>query len=224
MKCGAVYTYTIGSICSVLNSRDPATQDFQQRMDLLNGYMEEISLPKSMRFQLREYFSYCRQLFRNRYYQDVLQQMTPKLRGQVAKLHHGQWIAKIPFFCAENDLERGEFITHIALHLEPEAFCPDEMIYFEGAPSECLYIVQKGYVFVCLTLFELSSLTFPFLVQHLAHVAHTKIQMKVMRFARESYAKWKIFWRRHGAKSRVPGCTARPRSSHTHLCRSVPSS
>jgi hypothetical protein len=31
--------YVIGAICGVVSMRDPATQDFQQSMDLLNQYM-----------------------------------------------------------------------------------------------------------------------------------------------------------------------------------------
>ena len=36
---GSVYAYSIGSICSVISLRDPATIKFQETMDLLTKYV-----------------------------------------------------------------------------------------------------------------------------------------------------------------------------------------
>ena len=50
--------------------------------------MAEYRLPKDLQVTLREYFRHCRTLARERYYHDLLVQMSPALRGQVAVFCH----------------------------------------------------------------------------------------------------------------------------------------
>ena len=40
--CGCIYAYVIGAICGVVSEMDPATREYQQNVDLLNDYMNEI--------------------------------------------------------------------------------------------------------------------------------------------------------------------------------------
>lgn len=146
LLAGSVYAYVIGSICSVVSMRDPATQEYQQTMDLLNSYMHEIKLPQVMKENLRSYFAYCRQLFRTKYYHQILEGMSPTLRGQVADHLHSQWIQKIPFFNAPSAEERYRFMIAVAVKLFPAVFAPNEKIFVVGDMADCMYIVQKGLV------------------------------------------------------------------------------
>lgn len=144
IMAGSVYAYVIGAICAVVSERDPATSEYQANVDLLNDYMEEIKLPKKQRSKLREYFTHCKQIFRMKYFHEVLENMSPTLQGEVARHSHGSWLYEIKFFNAGKEDERDRFLVQVALALEPSAFAPNEMVYREGDLAECMYIVQKG--------------------------------------------------------------------------------
>lgn len=142
--CGCIYAYVIGAICGVVSDMDPATREYQQNVDLLNDYMNEIKVPKAMRTRLREYFTHCKTIFRTKYYHEVLDNMSPALQGEVARHSHSSWLYKIPFFMANNEDERDRFVICIALDLVPRAFAPNEMVYREGDVSAAMYIVIRG--------------------------------------------------------------------------------
>ena len=143
---GSIYAYVIGAICGVVSTRDPATTEFHQTMDHLNTFLAEINTPQGKRREIREYFHHCRQLFRAEYYNNLLLQMSPKLRGDVALHCHRLWVEQISFFRAESDEERQMFITAIALNLNLEAYAPKELIIKTGEFTEKMYIIQRGLV------------------------------------------------------------------------------
>lgn len=115
-------------------------------MDHLNTFLAEINTPQTKRREIREYFHHCRQLFRAEYYNNLLLQMSPKLRGDVALHCHCLWVEQISFFRAESDEERQAFITAIALNLNLEAYAPKELIIKTGEFTEKMYIIQRGLV------------------------------------------------------------------------------
>ena len=114
---GCTYAYLIGDICSVLSNTDPATSEYQSTMDMLNQYMDEIKLPTTLRTSLREYFVHCRPLYRQAFYHDLLNKMSPKLRGDVALHNNAAWIERIPFFVSSDRIEKEEFITAVSMKL-----------------------------------------------------------------------------------------------------------
>eukprot|EP01029_Cantina_marsupialis_P032359 TRINITY_DN97_c0_g3_i6.p1 TRINITY_DN97_c0_g3~~TRINITY_DN97_c0_g3_i6.p1 ORF type:complete len:869 (+),score=219.48 TRINITY_DN97_c0_g3_i6:225-2831(+) len=142
----AIYAYVVGSVCGILSSIDPAKTHFRQSMDQLNLYMSENSLPMTLQRSLRDFFKHCRQLYRDKYYQSLLEEMTPQLRLEVAAHCHGAWISKVWFFNAEGGNESQMFVPHIALKLQPVAFPPKENIIQMSEPTETMYIVQRGLV------------------------------------------------------------------------------
>jgi hypothetical protein len=155
--CGCIYAYVIGAICGVVSDMDPATREYQQNVDLLNDYMNEIKVPKAMRTRLREYFTHCKTIFRTKYYHEVLDNMSPALQGEVARHSHSSWLYKIPFFMANNEDERDRFVICIALDLVPRAFAPNEMVYREGDgkwgnPGSVCFLFL--YIFMLLFFFE----------------------------------------------------------------------
>lgn len=121
---GSIYAYVIGAICGVVSMRDPATTEFHQTMDHLNTFLAEINTPQPKRREIREYFHHCRQLFRSQYYNNLLLQMSPKLRGDIALHSHQQWVSQISFFRAESEEERQMFITSIALQVHKQSATP----------------------------------------------------------------------------------------------------
>jgi potassium voltage-gated channel Eag-related subfamily H protein 7 len=142
--CGCLYAYTVGEICGLVAQGDPATTEYNQNMDMLNSYMEEIKVPQSMRIRMREFFMHCKGTFRMKYYTDILELLSPQLQGEFAAFQHGSWLNSIPFFACDDDEERGNFITRIALKLEPRSFAPNEMIFLANEESDSMYIMVRG--------------------------------------------------------------------------------
>ena len=105
----------------------------------------EIELPKHRHMEFRQFFSFNKENFKNRFFIDVLfDLMSPDLQSMLAAHQHGSWIRKIPFFNARSVEERRVFISKVALCLDARAFSPGEVIYFEGDLANEMYIVQKG--------------------------------------------------------------------------------
>ena len=115
-------------------------------MDELNLYMDENNMPNQLRIRLREYFQYSKQLNRQRYYQALLMEMSPSLRGEVANFINSAWLENIPFFNPPHMLvdERETFCTAISLRLKPEAYAPQEVVIREGEQTEKFYLLQRG--------------------------------------------------------------------------------
>jgi potassium voltage-gated channel Eag-related subfamily H protein 7 len=149
MLIGAsTYAYVIGTVCGVIALMDQATSKFNQQMDELNLYMEENQMPNPMRVRLREYFNYCKQMNRQKYYQALLTEMSPTLRGEVAMFINSSWLDKVPFFNPRDatEQETRTFTVAVSMKLVPEAFAPQELIIRMGEPTEKMYMVQRGVV------------------------------------------------------------------------------
>ena len=149
MLLGAsTYAYVIGTVCGVIALMDQATSKFNQQMDELNLYMEENQMPNEMRVRLREYFNYCKQMNRQKYYQVLMTDMSPTLRGEVASYINSSWLDKVAFFNPPDVTpeEARTFCVEISMKLLPEAFAPQELLIRVGEPTEKMYMIQRGVV------------------------------------------------------------------------------
>jgi potassium voltage-gated channel Eag-related subfamily H protein 7 len=108
---GGLYAYIIGAICQAVSQRDPGTQKFQQTMDLLNLYMSEIKMPQPDKIRMREFVAQCAGLQRQKFYQEVLDVLSPKLRAEFAERTTGQWIRLVPFFCCAKKYDGTQELT-----------------------------------------------------------------------------------------------------------------
>jgi potassium voltage-gated channel Eag-related subfamily H protein 7 len=143
---GSVYGYMIGTVCSVVSSMDPATTEYNTTMDTLNQFLAEIRLEDDHANEVRDYFRYCRSHFRNAYYKELLQFMSPALRGMVTRHQHSVWIRQVWFFNCDDTEERTKFVTDVGLALQLEAYSPNELIIRTGDTADAMYIVQRGLV------------------------------------------------------------------------------
>jgi CRP-like cAMP-binding protein len=141
---GTIYAYVIGSICSILAMRDPASREFKESCDLVAKFAHENELPKDLETNLKEYFMNSEQLFRNRMYKGVYDNMTPSLQRRIAVSMHGGWLKTIPFFTASDRDERESFVAVLSTLLEPCTFPPHEEIYRIGQKSTFMMIVTRG--------------------------------------------------------------------------------
>jgi potassium voltage-gated channel Eag-related subfamily H protein 7 len=149
----AAYAFIVGNICGIIATMDQASTEHNARMDDLNLYMQENRIPNEMRIRLREYFMYCRGMNRQEYYKELLEKMSPALRGEICVYINSTWINNVPFFSRRGKLaakigadEHKLFITAIAMKLAPQAFAPQEVIVQIGELAETMYIMQRGVV------------------------------------------------------------------------------
>merc|ERR1711871_13706 len=89
-------------------------------------------------------FMHCKSHFKMAFFTEILEKLSPQLQGEFAAFQHGTWLKTIPFFACEDEEESKNFITRIALQLEPKSFAPNEMIFLGNEDSDCMYIVVKG--------------------------------------------------------------------------------
>lgn len=144
---GSIYAYAIGSICSVISMRDPATTKFQETMDLLLKYVDENNMPMQLRMRMHEYFVHCKLLIRNKFYQSmVLPSLAPSLRAEAAVFTQSEWSNKIPFFCASNEDEKKQFVMQLTMKLEYNAYPPQEILYHAGEDARQMFIIVNGLV------------------------------------------------------------------------------
>lgn len=95
----------------------------------------EKRFPSEVRARLREYFTNAQHLMRERDYSRLLSQMSPALRGEVALLSNGPWLAKVSYFCDMAD----DFVVQIALAMVPAVYAPEEWIDVTD-----LHVIVKG--------------------------------------------------------------------------------
>lgn len=123
----SVYAVIIGSICGLVTQMDQAGNEFQASMDHLNVYMEEVRLPHGLRVDLRRYFQNSRKIYKHKFNQRVMTQMSPGLRKTFCLYVHQKWINSIKFFNHPDEPENESFCAAIALVMEMEAFPPSEV-------------------------------------------------------------------------------------------------
>ena len=145
---GGVYAYIVGAVYGIVSTMDRATMEYNAHMDHLNKFMEEIHYPDDGRFIIRAYFDAFKRLFRQQYYQGLLTHLSPALRQKVALHMHAEWLNSIPYFNAPNKHEREDFITSIAVVLQPRLYAPLETILRLGYINRHLFIIQRGLAIV----------------------------------------------------------------------------
>ena len=90
-----LWVYTMGQMCAIATSMDPDTANFHRIMDGLNMFMHERGIDKKLRVRLRIYFHNCRKMYRVSGDTEILERMSPMLRGVVALEAHRPWLQRV---------------------------------------------------------------------------------------------------------------------------------
>jgi len=133
-----MWGYTIAAFCGVVTNLGPEVREFAQRYDELNSFMARQGMPLSMRQRLREYFLHTKTLQVNKSQMHLINQMSPKLQGEVT-LFVNKWISTVWFFAGIEV----ECIVHIAISVTQLVFSPGELL-----PPGYLYVVKRGWALV----------------------------------------------------------------------------
>jgi hypothetical protein len=77
---GALNAYLVGGVCSMLTEGNTAQAEFRRQMDMLKRFMSDGNFPAPIRADATAHFEYCKELFKNRSYQTLLENMPHSLR------------------------------------------------------------------------------------------------------------------------------------------------
>lgn len=141
---GGTYAYIVGAVYSIVSNFDRASSHANAMNDDVNRFMKEIDLPDSLSVEIRHFLNHVHSFHREKYYWQLMQMVSPKLRGLVATHRHSVWLNHVPFLQCPNIDERTAFLTEVATRLEPRSFSPVEYVIRTGARSRALFIVARG--------------------------------------------------------------------------------
>jgi len=157
----SIFAYIVGAVTGTVATMGARKSEFYELMDGVNGYMEEVQLPKPIRMRIREYFRHRFNTGTLHSNADLLELMSPALREGVATHTHAGWIRDIPYFARCND----EFVVKVALCLEQRTFAPHEVVINLKEDTDIMYIVKagvcacKGMIYTCGKVFGEDMIT-----------------------------------------------------------------
>ena len=140
---GCVYAYAIGAICGIISTMDPAGKEYQSTRDLVKTWGHDVNMPPELSASLLEYHQECRSMLRQRYYDTLLEMLSPTLRGQVVSHTHGSRLQLIPFFQCPDPKESKKFLMEIAGHMKVAVYGKAEFIANAGDAATCMFIIAK---------------------------------------------------------------------------------
>ena len=143
---GMVYALGIGTICGIISSMDPAGTEYRNKKDLVKAWTFDMNFPKELRMALLEYMDECRSLIRLKYYQQLLDVLSPTLRLRVTNHTHGHSILTVPFFTCDDAQESRNFIAAVTSKLATSIYGKSEIVASVGDVATQLTIIAKGVV------------------------------------------------------------------------------
>ena len=129
-------------MCGVLAQLVEKETAFQAAMTNLNGFIRHAHLDKPLATRLRAYFRYHHGRTDITDFTDLLDKMSPDLRGAVAISMNSGWIANVPYFrgCSKSMLIRLSFI------FEEYVYPPSEVLLRPGEMVSRMFILRRGLV------------------------------------------------------------------------------
>ena len=130
-----IWALIVGTICGIVATGDPHTTEFKQKMDELNYFMLDMNISQPMRVRAREYFRNTRDLRKKLSYADLLDRLSPTLRGEVVLQMSKKTLETVWYLRSCEPA----FLVELAVMMEREGYAPREKI-----PSTNLCIVMRG--------------------------------------------------------------------------------
>ena len=142
MTSGMMWTYSIGSVASIATTLYPNAILYETNMDNLNYFMRERRLDPSMRMALRDFFTSARRVHQHNSDNELLDKLSPLLRGTVALAANKRWINNVWYLRGLTHTREGiDFLSGIAKELTVRTFVAHERL-----PIGQLYILKRGAV------------------------------------------------------------------------------
>jgi len=143
MLVGAgIYAYVVGSITTTVQTMEACTKKYQELMDQLNVYLEENQVETSLRVQARKYFRTRHQAGNLVDWRELLNEMSPDLREQIASANHDDWCAGSNYFWDAPKDFRGK----AAALFKEVTFPKGEKILETGQNVDSIFLIKSGVV------------------------------------------------------------------------------
>jgi potassium voltage-gated channel Eag-related subfamily H protein 7 len=137
-----IYAFSLGEILASLQNSDIHTTGFRQLLDDLNFMMVDQHIPTEMRRRLRAFFFQIKDLKRIRSYQNLIEQMSPSLQGEVALEVNEAWMSKVWYFrpCVGREFFSKNFLADLAVKFRIVVYVQRELV----GEAWTLYIIHRG--------------------------------------------------------------------------------
>ncbi len=137
----AVYGYVIGNISTLLASTDLAKTNYVNKIEELNTFFEDKTIPFELQEKIRDYYNHIWQSRLGRDEAIILNDLPESLRTEVTLYLNREIIHKVPMFHDAGE----EFIRELAAKLEPAVFLPGDLIIHKGEIGDRMYFVSRGH-------------------------------------------------------------------------------
>jgi len=137
-----VYGYIIGNVTALLSSLDRAKEKHRERVAEMVSWLRFRGIPKSLQRRVVEHMHL---LWDKRLSLDdsqMLTQLPPSLRAELATHLHSQLLIKVPLF--QN--APMSFLSELATHLRPLVLQAGENICEKGHQGDEMYFISNGQV------------------------------------------------------------------------------
>ena len=136
MTIGSVtWAYIVGTMCALISALDRETAEFHHVMDKLNDFVVDRRLGPTLRDRLRTYFRERWTLSKANGYKELIDMMSPSLKGHVAAAATLEWLRKVSWMRKA----RLPFLHSVALSLEAQVYPPEELI-----PGDHFTLIMRG--------------------------------------------------------------------------------
>ena len=121
MTVGSVtWAYIVGTMCALFTALDREQTDFHHTMDKLNDFMADRRLAAPLREKLRDYFRTRWTLSKARRNRDLIEMMSPSLKGLVASATCLDWIRRVKWYVGDSPAPQSAPPPHSAPPHQPE--------------------------------------------------------------------------------------------------------
>jgi hypothetical protein len=122
------YAYLAGVVVELVARRGDRDRAMNGLLDGLTQYLDSIDFPLEKRKDFTGFFWRCRPYLLDRYYMELLPELSPKLNGKLASFKFNALFDHVSFFNCEDTMECERFQTALASELRTKMYDKDEVL------------------------------------------------------------------------------------------------
>ncbi len=140
---GCFYTFTIGNLTSVLSNQNTRRSQIHDKVQVISQFCKENNIDRVLSVKMRNIVYYVS----NKYFvwadkQRIFEELTPKIKCEIAMIMHNGVIKKLRFF----DDKDSNLIGSIVPLLTPLKTMRHEYIYRKNSHPTNIYFITHGRV------------------------------------------------------------------------------
>ncbi|KAK1945819.1 Potassium/sodium hyperpolarization-activated cyclic nucleotide-gated channel 1 [Phytophthora citrophthora] len=136
----STFTYVVGTLSSVVEELNEASDTFRTRIDHLKAYLRERGISQPLAERLRRYYEYYLLQRDDENEETILSALSDDLRSQLVLHLNRDVVSKISFFATQDDA----CVSYLMGILDPEFCTPGEYVFKEGQVGRHMYFLVKG--------------------------------------------------------------------------------